>query len=124
VYKDSVVGVFLQNTLLSNNTTGNCDGVVSSLGYNLSSDSNCGNFTQTGDQQNVSLPLGPLANNGGSTFTHMPLSGNPAIEGGQCVIGVTTDQRGGTRPSGSQCDVGAVEAGAMVPIAYLPIILK
>ena len=123
VFNDNLNGatMTLRNTLLTNNTVGNCDGIVSSLGHNLSSDSNCADFTQTGDQQNASLPLGPLANNGGPTLTHLPQSGNPAIDGGECVAGVTTDQRGRPRPFGGQCDVGAVEVGGYL---YLPIIIK
>jgi hypothetical protein len=111
----------LRNTLLVSNTTGNCDGIVTSLGHNLSSDSNCASFTQTGDQQNASLPLGSLADNGGPTLTRLPGSGNPAIDGGECVAGITTDQRGIPRPLASQCDVGAVEVGG---VSYLPIIIK
>jgi hypothetical protein len=111
VYKDgsSTGNMYLQDTLLANNTTGNCDGVVSSLGHNMSSDTHCASFTQTGDRQNVALPLGPLADNGGPTLTHMPKVGNPAINGGVCLVGVPTDQRGVARPYGPACDVGAVE---------------
>jgi hypothetical protein len=123
VFNNNLAGasMTLRNTLLANNTIGNCDGIVVSLGHNLSSDTNCAAFTQTGDQQNVSLPLGPLADNGGPTLTHLPLSGNPAINGGECVAGITADQRGWNRPSGSTCDVGAVEVGELL---YLPVIIK
>ena len=123
VFNDNLngAGMTLRNTMLANNSTGNCDGIVISLGHNLSSDSNCASFTQTGDQQNALLPLGPLADNGGPTLTHLPRSGNPAINGGECVAGITTDQRGRPRPFASQCDVGAVEVGESL---YLPIIIK
>jgi hypothetical protein len=123
VFNNNLAGasMTLRNTLLANNTVGNCDGIVNSLGHNLSSDTNCAAFTQTGDQQNASLPLGPLADNGGPTLTHLPLSGNPAINGGECVAGITADQRGWNRPSGSTCDVGAVEVGELL---YLPVIIK
>ena len=101
----------LQYTLLANNTTGNCDGVITSLGYNLSSDTNCtGALSQTGDKNNVALPLGPLTGNGGPTATHFPLRGNPArnaIPAAQCY---DDDQRGVDRPQGAQCEIGAVEA--------------
>ena len=53
--------------------------------------------------------LGPLAHNGGPTLTHMLLSGSPAIDAGQCVTGLTTDQRGLPRLQGPACDIGAVE---------------
>ena len=100
----------LRSTILADNITGNCDGVIASSGYNLSSDTNCAALTQTGDQQNVSLPLGPLTGNGGPTATHYPLTGNPAIEAipaAQC--GVSIDQRGVARPQGTKCEIGAVE---------------
>jgi predicted outer membrane repeat protein len=120
VYKQGLGTMTLRNTLLANNTF-NCDGVVGSAGHNLSSDTSCASFIETGDQNNILLPLGALANNGGPTLTHLPLTGNPAIDGGVCVAGVTADQRGWNRPSGSTCDVGAVEVG---PSVYLPLVVK
>jgi hypothetical protein len=125
VYNDgNLATLFLQNTLLSNNTGGNCDGVVSSSGHNLSSDNNCGLFVQPGDKINTPALLGPLANNGGQTLTHLLLPGSPAINGGQCVVGVTVDQRGALRPVGPACDIGAVEYGGIVPRLSLPLILR
>jgi hypothetical protein len=65
--------------------------------------------------------LGPLADNGGTTLTHLPLDGSPVIDTGagvgrECYI----DQRGfpkdvdvGEMTSGCSCDSGAVEAGSM-----------
>lgn len=55
--------------------------------------------------------LGPLASNGGSTLTHALLAGSPAIDTGNNVAGLTTDQRGGTfvRVSGATADIGAFE---------------
>lgn len=46
--------------------------VPSSHGYNLSSDNGGGYLTATGDQINTDPKLGPLQNNGGLTFTHLP----------------------------------------------------
>ncbi|NJN94984.1 MAG: hypothetical protein HC875_13210 [Anaerolineales bacterium] len=123
VYNESGPGTMtLRNTLLTNNVTGNCDGDVASQGHNLSSDTNCANFTQTGDQQSASLPLGPLGYNTGPTLTHLPLSSNPAINGGVCVGGVTTDQRRLNRPYETICDVGAVEVQPL--LVYMPVVLK
>ena len=55
--------------------------------------------------------LGPLANNGGATFTHALLSGSPAINAGSSTSTLTTDQRGTGFPrlSGSAVDIGAYE---------------
>jgi predicted outer membrane repeat protein len=118
--------LFMQDVLLSANLIGNCDGTVSSNGDNLSSDTNCAALTQPGDRQNVALPLGPLANNGGPTMTLMLPPGSLAIDAGQCLGGVTTDQRGVVRPQGVTCDIGAVErrAGDRSPVAYLPLLLR
>ena len=55
-----------------------------SNGYNLIGSGNAiGRFNQTGDQTGVTNPLlGPLADNGGPTWTHAPLVGSPAIDRG------------------------------------------
>ncbi|QBB72388.1 hypothetical protein ELE36_19555 [Pseudolysobacter antarcticus] len=54
--------------------------------------------------------LGVLANNGGPTWTMLPLPGSPAIDALTCTNAPATDQRGIARPQGPQCDIGAVEA--------------
>lgn len=65
-----------------------------------------------------SAQLGPLANNGGPTQTHLPAAGSPAIDlipSGDNGCGGTfnVDQRGEPRPEtgGTACDAGAVETG-------------
>ncbi len=64
----------------------------------------------------VSTALGPLANNGGPTQTHLPVAGSPAINAGSNALvpaGVIADQRGyGPRIVGAAVDIGAVEVGA------------
>ena len=69
-------------------------GLVTSLGYNLSSDSGSGFLTNATDQINTDPMLGPLQDNGGPTFTHALLCGSPAIDQGKNFNGDTTDQRG------------------------------
>jgi uncharacterized repeat protein (TIGR01451 family) len=70
--------------------------------------------------------MGPLADNGGQTMTHLPLasppinSGNPATDPNPPVSGIAcpaTDQRGAPR-NVDRCDMGAVEAGATPPAVY------
>ena len=99
-------------------------GTVISYGYNLSSDGGGGFLTATGDQIQTNAMLGPLANNGGPTFTHALLTGSPAIDQGKqdaiTTLALTTDQRGQPRPfdfpsltnapGGDGSDIGAVEA--------------
>ena len=55
--------------------------------------------------------LGPLASNGGTTRTHMVLSGSPAIDAGNNAANVSFDQRGSGYPRviGSSADIGAYE---------------
>ena len=62
------------------------------------------------DLINTDPLLGPLADNGGPTFTQALLPGSPAIDAGVAVAGVTTDQRGVPRPQGTAPDIGAFES--------------
>ena len=108
----------LENSIIGNNSGGNCGGGVTSNGYNLSSDGTC-NFHNTGDLNNTDPKLGPLQNNGGPTQTEALLDGSPAIDAGNpsgCTDGsghlLTTDQRGMPRPDHEDtggCDMGAYE---------------
>jgi hypothetical protein len=96
----------------------NCNGVVNSKGYNLSSDSTC-NFNKSGDLNNIDPKLGPLQYNGGPTQTMALLAGSPAIDAGNpsgCRDGaghlLKTDQRSKPRPDLEDkggCDIGAYE---------------
>ena len=58
--------------------------------------------------------LGALADNGGPTKTHLPLTGSPLINSGDPAFASPPafDQRGEARVSGGRIDVGAVEVGA------------
>jgi hypothetical protein len=95
-------------------------GHVTSQGYNLIGTT--ANVTFSGDTATnitgVDPNLGPLQNNGGPTFTHALLAGSPAVDKGKS-FGLTTDQRGQTRPfdnaaipnaaNADGADIGAVE---------------
>lgn len=95
-----------------------------SLGYNFSNDDSCG-FTEATDRQDAGDPhLGPLASNGGPTQTQLPQAGSPlldAIPTAACAPGVTTDQRGVSRPQAGGCDIGAVEVEAVAPTPITPV---
>ena len=54
--------------------------------------------------------LGPLQDNGGPTWTHMPLPDSPAIDHGD-ANNFDTDQRGYARVVGAAADIGSVESG-------------
>jgi hypothetical protein len=109
----------LQNSIVANNSEGNCFGfAVTSNGYNLSSDGTC-NFSNSGDLNNTDPKLGQLGNYGGPTQTVPLLAGSPAIDSGNpggCTDGnghlLKTDQRGRPRPDHEDtggCDMGAYE---------------
>ena len=113
----------ITNTILDGITAAvECGGgfLLPSLGHNLSEDGSCG-FTATGDLQNTDPLLGPLADNGGPTFTHELLTGSPAIDAGDKDAAPVTDQRGISRPQGSQSDIGAFEVSVAAPAADLSI---
>jgi hypothetical protein len=97
---------------------GDCDGGITSNGYNIESPGNTCGFDQQGDQTGKTseeLNLGPLQNNGGLTKTHalklLPTRSAAIDQIPETDCGVTTDQRGEPRPAGaeSKCDVGAFE---------------
>src|SRR6266700_2461278 len=117
--------VTIRHTILNAGAWGenlsNAYGSVSSLGYNLSSDNGGGFLTATGDQINTDPMLGPLQDNGGSTFTHALLAGSPALDQGKNFSGATTDQSGAGFPrtvddpsitnasGGADTDIGSFE---------------
>ena len=57
------------------------------------------------------LKLGPLANNGGPTKTHLPAADSPLLDAGLNLASLPTEQRGlpFVRSSGLAPDIGAVE---------------
>ena len=96
----------LTESIVANNSGGNCAGTVTDGGYNISyPDSTC-----PGLNQDPLLDPAGLQDNGGSTPTIDLLPGSPAIDLipiASCTL--STDQRGVTRPQQAGCDAGAVE---------------
>ena len=116
-------------------TTVNCLVTAArSHGYNLVTDRSCGLDAPT-DVIGVPADVGPLADNGGTGETRLPLPGSAArdripvadcrfapfgdvLEGEQHLEGLVEnrlammarDQRGVQRPQGAGCDIGAAEA--------------
>jgi hypothetical protein len=85
---------------------------VTSSGDNFFSDSTCGPGTASDIVNGGDPGLGPLQDNGGSTWTRVPLPGSPVrdripLSNPGCA---GSDQRGVARPQGLGCDIGAVEA--------------
>jgi CSLREA domain-containing protein len=118
----------LKNSIVANNTGSfapNCYGTMTSLGYNIAGDASCA-LAGVGDRNGIDPLLGPLADNGGPTQTHAPLTGSPAIDAvplADCTTAsgavLATDQRGVARPQAASCDIGSVEAKPQVWILVL-----
>ena len=67
--------------------------------------------------------LGPLADNGGPTRTHLPLEGSPVIDAGNTTSSSGFDQRGAPfdRVFGSRIDIGSVE---LQPAGVAPTVVN
>ncbi|HJT96944.1 MAG TPA: right-handed parallel beta-helix repeat-containing protein [Rhodanobacteraceae bacterium] len=109
---------FLSNTIVYGNGPGfiadDCDRATSVGGGNIIGDGARCHFDATPwDELDVDPGLGPLADNGGFTRTHLP--GAAAIDRAQPAACPPTDQRGVPRPLDGDddlepaCDAGAVE---------------
>ena len=107
----------ISNTIFNAGALGenifNNGGMVTSHGYNISSDDAGGHLNGPGDQINTDPLLGPLRDHGGPTLTHMPERGSPAIDAGDPSFTPPPDhdQRGACfyRVFGPRIDVGSVE---------------
>jgi parallel beta-helix repeat protein len=130
IFKQNAATGTFRNCIIADNTaaTGpDLSGAFSSAGYNLIGATNGSSGFTNGvlsDQAGtVAAPLrpkvGPLADNGGPTPTMALLSNSAAIDKG-ISAGLSTDQRGGTRPldkaianasGGDGADIGAFELG-------------
>lgn len=131
----------IRNSIVANNNGGvgteDVTGVFSSEGNNLVEIVGTSSGWVGSDITGQDPILSPLGFYGGLGLTYVPLSGSPALEGGQgCVIdstcsannppiNVNVDQRGATRPAnpavkaGSTVDIGAVESSPSY-VATLP----
>ncbi len=101
----------MSNSIIANSVGGDCanSGLFNTNVHNLVEDGSCDPLV-SGDPL-----LGPLADNGGATWTHALLPGSPALDAGDDVSCELTDQRGIIRPLDGDgdgtavCDMGAVE---------------
>ena len=110
-----------------NVTTGECALIgaagSSSLGYNVTDDADCLDFGSpplASDQLVANTLLGSLAPNGGPTQTMALQAGSQALNlippgALDCGGAVNVDQRGISRPQGTNCDAGAFEAALAPP---------
>ncbi|MEO5628133.1 MAG: choice-of-anchor Q domain-containing protein, partial [Candidatus Saccharimonadales bacterium] len=121
--------VEMHNTLIANNSGDQCtrglgDGVAISpfSTNNLATDDSCSetpdnNFAETADAKLATsltdnggeAPIGS-GGLGGNVLTLALLEGSPAIGSGDNEFCPVTDERDGSRPFGTTCDIGAFEA--------------
>ncbi len=111
------------NTIIAGNRRGGNCVIDSSYGFNFQGEGSIGinsnNLVETGSCESDysgDPMLGPLADNGGDTWTHALLPGSPAIDAIPAVsCTLPTDQRWMVRPvvqtsTDTPCDIGAFEA--------------
>ncbi|HEV7764203.1 MAG TPA: Calx-beta domain-containing protein [Thermoanaerobaculia bacterium] len=107
--------VDLMNSIVANNTAPSAADLAGAGTFDVTwslIEASGGNVTDGGNNITGTDPdLGPLADNGGPTETHLPNVGSPVIDSANLALtpGLTTDQRGVTRPAGTAADIGAVE---------------
>ncbi len=117
---------YLLNSIVAMNSGGDCRlvGNFRSQGNNLDGDGSCGLTSLFEDITTSNPRLGPLADNGGLTKTHRLLPGSLAIDAGQHLLDITTDQRGVPRPQRKGYDIGAVEQEAFSILSLIqPLLL-
>ncbi len=110
-------GVILSGNTATSGTGPECEGSLTSNGYNLiKSNADCSFTRDSTDILNQDANLGSLADNGGGLLTYLPNAGSPVLDkvpAGNCVTiagtALTTDARGVTRPQNGSCDIEAVE---------------
>lgn len=108
----------ISNSVIANNFAVDCAGSLISDGHNLIEEtSGCSISGEVAsDLYGVDPQLLPLDDYGGPTFTHALARTSPAVDQGSAEVPGTSpsacethDQRGVTRPRGSQCDIGSSE---------------
>jgi CSLREA domain-containing protein len=122
--------VSVTNTIVAGNninsngnvTTSDVAGSFNSNGNNLIGDLQ--GSTGFNSSEELTVPVDSvidttLSYNGGFTQTHALVANSPAIDAGSNSEDVTSDQRGVSRPFGSNPDIGAVE---FVPLDFVSFI--
>jgi hypothetical protein len=104
----------MNNTIAADSHGSTNDVVVTAISTGTSTSGGSGNLvmTQSGFVGTSVTSANPQLNapiGGGGIWSVMaPRTGSPVIDAVACGA-VTTDQRGVTRPQGTQCDIGSVE---------------
>jgi CSLREA domain-containing protein len=111
IHKQNPGTTSLKNCILANNTGGNANAALTSLGNNIDSDGTAA-LAGTGDLSGVDPLLAALGANGGPTKTHALLAGSPAIDPAGLSGAPPVDQRGAVRDG--LPDIGAFEYGSVI----------
>ena len=121
IFRSTAGVVNLKNSAVADNSVGtggsgpDIFGSVNSQDYNHIEDLSGATITGTTTNNSTGpAMLGPLADNGGTTETHLPMAGSVLINAipsgtNDCGTTVVTDQRGVARPSEGACEKGSVE---------------
>ncbi|WP_158520982.1 choice-of-anchor Q domain-containing protein [Fuerstiella marisgermanici] len=128
----SIANTIVLSSIIADNANSDVDNILSgggtntitSSGFNLVGSGNAvSSFGVGSDLTGVAAGLGPLANNGGPTFTHALQPGSLAIGTGDTSPVPTTDQRGTgfSRLVGANVDIGAFELQATNPSVTLSV---
>jgi CSLREA domain-containing protein len=108
-----------------------CHGTLEVYGWNLFGfiGATCAFIGNGVGSRGMVLPgtIGQLQDNGGPTWTHALLVGSQAIDSTHDSLGcvdesgtpLSIDQRGGSRPVGARCDVGAFEFAAVTDRIFM-----
>jgi hypothetical protein len=122
--------VIISNTILANApSAGNCAFYIAAItngGNNIDDGTSCGWASTNGSLSSTDPLLGPLADNGGSTWTFALLTGSPAIDGvtyNPPNAAPPMDQRGIDRPHYAGYDIGSFEYVQFHWIS-LPLVLR
>ena len=107
----------LTNTIIANNSAISETDLGNTLGqfqlrYDLVEVTGTATITNAGGNLfGLDPRLGPLADNGGPTQTHLPQDNSPVLDAGDPAFAPppSTDQRGQPRVTGGRIDMGAVE---------------
>jgi CSLREA domain-containing protein len=113
---DASSSIFLRNSLVAQNTAPAApDAHDAGARFSLIGDGSGSGITNSDGNQvgthssPINPRIGPLADNGGPTWTHALLAGSPAIDAASDADCPATDQRGVARPRGAGCDIGSYE---------------
>jgi hypothetical protein len=99
----------ITNCIFWGDTGGEIPEIYSGVSYCVISDDNPGDTNI-----NIDPRLQPLADKGGLTMTCALSAGSSAIDAGNTIAEVSTDQRGAPRPYNGNFDIGAYESGLEV----------